>query len=138
MKYKLSVNERKELAPPVNPDFPNWVGRPRDYDHPNWPDYNVFRRKVIDNGGLDSTWGPFDSVVPLEVDGKTNEFVTTTVVYNTLEAIQEFYSLIVDSDNNPRNPGVYYVAITEIEDDGTDVRIVQETNSLPYYGTNLT
>jgi len=133
MKYQIIVTENTEIVP--GPAGWNWgtrIGEDRDVERPDWNAYNEFRRKVIDNGGFDRYWGPLDSVYPAEINGSPDlRYAVGTFTFNTLEAVNEFYELIVNGDN-PRYPGVYHVKIVEIEDDGTFVSLVKETNTIPF------
>jgi hypothetical protein len=133
MKYQMISHEHiTNVAGPEGWDWGLQTGANRDRDHPLWPDYNVFRRKVIDNGGFDSQWGPLDSINPLVVDGTPNEsFAEFIVTFNTLEAASELFDMRVGQDNNPKSSKVYYVKLTEVQDDGTLVSVIKESNSMP-------
>jgi len=132
MKYQIIITENTELVPGVTGwEFGTRIGQDRDADRPDWNAYNQFRRTVIDNGGWDRYLGPLDYVWPLEVNGTPNElYSVATWCFNTLEAVNGFYELIVNGDN-PRYPGVYHVKIVEIEDNGTVISVVKETNTIP-------
>ena len=133
MKYQIVVHENKELVPgPADWQWGTRIGHDGDRDRESWPEYNAWRRIAIDRGGMPRYWGPLDSVVPLEVNGVPDErYAKTTFTFNDLQTCQEFFDMTTTPDNNAKHPKIYLLKIVEVQDDGTFVRVVTQTNTKP-------
>jgi len=93
-------------------------------DH-GWPLFTSLVQVLVENGDLDAVWHELNSIMPLD-DG----YVQTTLTFNTLAGAQGYYNLVVDENLDVRVPSkVRSNKIVEVQDDGTFVQIITQSNT---------